>query len=87
MINPTSKSSSYVVTTTRRKFCRPLLRRSYNSFASNTLKNVAARKAVLKMFGRILHYEVSRLCSTKSKSMLSQSPRSISDFHAIANDY
>ena len=38
------------------------------------------------MFGRILRNEVSRLCSTKSISMLSQSPRSISDFHAIAND-
>ena len=83
MIYPTSKSSSYhVVTPTRRK----ILQRNYNSFASTTLKNVATRKAFLKMFGRILHNEVSRLCSTKSKSMLSQSPRRISDFHAIVND-
>lgn len=84
MIYPT-RSSSYVVTPTRRRICRPLLRRNYNSFASTILKNNAAKTAVLRLFGKLIRNEVSNLCSTGSKSVLSQSPRNISDFH-IVND-
>lgn len=52
------------------------------SFAATTLKNGAARRAVLKVLGRVLQSEVSSLCSTTVKSVLAVKPKEVlGDFH------
>ncbi len=42
---------SYAFTPTRRRICRPLIRRNYNSFARTTMQNKGAKKAILDVSG------------------------------------
>ena len=58
----------------RRRICGPLIRSNFQSFATNVLKNVSAKKALLNALGRMLQKEVSSLCSTGSKSVLAEIP-------------
>ena len=85
MLYPSGKPRSHVFTPTRRKICRPLIRRNYRSFAVTTFKNHSARKAVLKVMGQTLRNEVASLCSTKSRSVLAQSPKKIIDFQGVVD--
>ena len=58
----------------RRRICGPLIRSNFQSFATNVLKNVSAKKALLDALGRMLQKEVLSLCSTGSKSVLAEIP-------------
>lgn len=78
-----STTKSYVVTPSRRRICKPLLRKTYSSFASKTMKNSTTRKAMVNALGRMLQSEVAALCSCKSKSVLAQKPKDIGDFHSM----
>ena len=69
------KPRSHIFTPTRRKICKLLIRRNYRSFATTTLQNQAASKAMLKVLGRKLRGEVASLCSTRSPSVLSLKPK------------
>ena len=63
------------MTPSRRRICRPLIRRIFNSFAaSTTMKSGASRQAIVKMVGRMLQKEVASLCSNKSESVLGKKP-------------
>ncbi len=61
-------------TPTRRRICRPLIRRNYNSFARTTMQNKGAKKAILDVVGQMLQKEVIFLCSNSHKSLLTEEP-------------
>ena len=54
------------MTPSRRRICRPLIRRNFSSFAATTMKNGASRQAIVKM----LQKEVASPCSNKSELVL-----------------
>ena len=62
------------MTPSRRRICRPLIRRNFSSFAATTMKSGASRQAIVKMVGRMLQKEVASLCSNKSESVLGKKP-------------
>ena len=56
--------------TTRRRICKSLVRRNYQSFAKKCVQNVVGRKALVKIVGRTLTKEVAAMCSKKFNSLL-----------------
>ena len=53
------KPGSYVMTPSRRRICRPLIRRNFHSFAATMMKSGTSRQATVKMVGRMLQKEVA----------------------------
>ena len=64
------KPKHYRMTPQRRKICKPLIRRSYNSFAAKTMQNKSARKAIITQIGQLIHKEIVGLCSDKCDFIL-----------------
>ena len=60
----------YRVTPTKRRICKSLVRRNYQSFAKKCVQNVVSRKALVKIVGRTLTKEVAAMCSKKFNSIL-----------------
>ena len=58
------------MTLSRRRICRPLITRNFNSFAATMMKSGTSRQAIVKMVGRMLQKEVASQCSNKSESVL-----------------
>lgn len=77
MLYQGSKPRSYVITPTRRKMCRPLIRRNYRSFAATAIRNHLTRNALLNHFGQMLQNEVSSLCSSRAQSVIGRSPKNV----------
>lgn len=77
------KPKSYYVTPTRRCICKPLIRKSYRSFAVHSLRgNKRTRAAIVKEVGRELRQEVAAICSDTFKSVMRQkSKAAIKKFH------
>ena len=76
-----SKPQSYIVTPTRRRICRPLIRRSYKSFAVNCLQNKSTRAVLVKRIGQELKGEVAAICSDRYNSITRQKTKSaVKDF-------
>lgn len=65
-----SRPLSYRVTPGRRRICKSLVRRNYQSFAQKSVQNVVSRKALVKIVGRTLTKEVAAMCSKKFNSIL-----------------
>lgn len=58
------KSKIYTVTPSRRRICKPLVRKSYNSFATQCVKkNQATKHAIVNVMGQVLRSEVAAICS------------------------
>ena len=73
-----SRSQTYTVTPTRRRICKPLIRRSYRSFAVNSVqKNKITRAAIVKTIGQELQKEVAAICSDDFNSVTRQKPQSV----------
>lgn len=67
------KSKVYTVTPTRRRICKPLVRRSYNSFAIQCVKkNQATKRAIVNVMGQVLRSEVAAICSDDFDSITRQ---------------
>ena len=63
----------YTVTPTRRRICKPLVRRSYNSFVIQCVKkNQATKHAILKVMGQVLQSEIASICSDNFDSITRQ---------------
>ena len=58
------------MTPTRRRICKPLIRRSHCALARQCLKDPVNRKFITKGVGLSLKQEVASLCSTKKSSFL-----------------
>lgn len=76
-----TKPKHYRMTPQRGRICKPLVRRSYNSFAAKTMQNKLARKAVTTQIGQIVHREIVSLCSDKYDFILrNKSKAALKDF-------
>lgn len=75
---------SYCVTPTRRRICKPLIRKNYTSFARYCVKNQRTKKALIKTLGRELNIEISFLCSDKSSILYKFSKQSLMNFKFTA---
>lgn len=71
-----SKPQSYIVTPTRRRICRPLIRKNYKSFAVNCLRNKTTKKDVVECIGLELRSEVAAICSDRFNSITTQKSKS-----------
>ena len=58
------------MTPTRRRICKSLVRRNYQSFAKKCVQNVVSRKTLVKIVGCTLTKEVAAMCSKKFNSLL-----------------
>ena len=61
---------SYHMTPTRRRICKPLIRRSRCALARQCLKDPVTRRFITKGVGLSLRHEVAKLCSDKVSSVL-----------------
>lgn len=64
------KAKSYQMTPTRKRICKPLIRKNYTSFAKRCVQNVTTKKVMVKSIARILEKEVTAMCSDKFNSIL-----------------
>ena len=72
------KSKVYAITPTRRRIFKPLVRKSYTSFAVQCVKrNQATKHAIVNVIGQVLRNELAAICSdsfdsiTRNKSIAS----------------
>jgi len=66
-------SKVYHITPTMRRICKPLVRRSYNSFAVQCVRrNRGTKHAIVKVMGEVLHKEVAAICSHVFNSITRQ---------------
>lgn len=80
-----SRPQTYNVTPTRRRICKPLIRRSYRSFAVNCVrKNKVTKAAIVKIIGQELQSEIAAICSDDFNSITRQkSNRALQDFSHV----
>lgn len=78
IIHYKSKPKPFCVTPSRRRICKPLIRRHFQSFAKKSVQNPTARKAVVNSIGSILNKEVTAMCSNKFPSVMRCKPKQIS---------
>ena len=72
---------TYVMTPTRRRICKPLVRKSRCSVARQCLKDTVIQKYVVKGIGLTLRKEIAKLCSDDVKSVLrDHSPDALKTF-------
>ncbi len=76
----------YTVTPNRRRICRPLVRRSYTSFAIQCVKkNQATKQAVVNVVGQVLRSEIAAICSDNFNSIMrDKSVMSVQNFKNVA---
>ena len=60
----------YEVTPKRRKICKPLIRRNYQSFAAKCVKSKCTQSAIIKEICQLVRKDVERICSDKVDSIL-----------------
>ena len=60
---------SFQVTPTRRRICRPIVRKNYQSFSNQCAQN-ATRKAIIKTVSCIISREIAAICSDKHHSVV-----------------
>lgn len=61
---------SFQITPTRRRICRPLIRKNYQSFSNQCAQNACTRKAMIKTVSCILSREIAGICSDKHHSVV-----------------
>ena len=61
---------SFQVTPTRRRICRPLIWKNYQSFSNQCAQNTCTRKAMIKAVSCIISREIAAICSDKHHSVV-----------------
>lgn len=63
----------YAITPTRRRICKPLIRKNYTSFAIHCVKrNPGTKQAIVGIIGQVLCNEVAAICSDSFNSITRQ---------------
>ena len=57
------------ITPSRRRICKPLIRKNYRSFSSMCIQNAITRKTIVKAMSNILYREIRAICSDKFSSL------------------
>ncbi len=65
-----SVAKSFKVTPSRRKICKPLIRRNFQSFSIKCFENVVTRKAIIKKICGMLRQEVAAICSDNYSTVM-----------------
>lgn len=65
-----SVAKSFKITPSRRKICKPLIRRNFQSFSIKCFENVVTRKAIIKKICGMLRQEVSAICSDNYSTVM-----------------
>ncbi len=65
-----SVAKSFKITPSRRKICKPLIRRNFQSFSIKCFENIVTRKAIIKKICGMLRQEVSAICSDNYSTVM-----------------
>ncbi len=69
-IHNKSVAKSFKITQSRRKICKPLVRRNFQSFSIKCFENVVTRKAIIKKICGMLRQEVAAICSDNYSTVM-----------------
>ena len=66
-------AKTYQTTPSRRRICKPLIRKNFQSFSSECSQNMFTKQAMVKTVSRSVKQEIAAVCSDKFPSVFKKS--------------